>query len=166
MRTLDRKPTANSRIIFDPMMTQDKFDELEDKLSQLMERSQPRAAAEVSRLAELGDFSENTEYQMAKGKLRGMNNAILRLSNQIEQAIIIPANLKKDTVQIGSNIVVESDDKQTTYQILGSSQTDPSKGIISHTSPIGSALLGHKTGDVVDIQLVNKIVQYKIVRIF
>ena len=65
MRTLDRKPTKLSQTISDPMMTQNKFDELKNKLERF-KKSQPFAASEVSRLAEIGEFAENMEYQMPK----------------------------------------------------------------------------------------------------
>ena len=164
MRTLDRKPTKLSQAISDPMMTQKKFDELKNKLERL-KKSQPFAASEVSRLAELGDFSENTEYQMAKWKLRGINYSILRLESELDRALIIPSNEQIDSIQIGHNVTILNGEKEITYQILGSSETSPQKGIISHLSPIGSALLGHKIGDVVEIKLANKNVKYKIIKI-
>jgi transcription elongation factor GreA len=165
MRTLDRKPGKFTQTTFDPMMTQEKFDELKNKLERLKKISQPKAASEVSRLAELGDFSENTEYQMAKWKLRGINNSILTIDNQLQQAIIIPSNQQSDTVCIGHRVTLQDGDKKKTYQILGSSETSPQKGIISHNSPIGSAILGHRVGDVVEIKLANKDVKYKIMKI-
>jgi len=164
MRTLDRKSEKSSRTISDPMMTQEKFDELKNKLERL-KKSQPKAASEVSRLAELGDFSENTEYQMAKWKLRGINYSILRLEAELERAEIIPTNKFSSTVQIGHIVTVLKDGKETIYRILGSSESDPKNGVISYNSPIGLALMHHKVGDVVEIKLVNKIVEYKILKI-
>ncbi len=164
MRTLDRKPTKLSQTVSDSMMTQEKFDELKNKLKRL-KRSHPKAASEVSRLAELGDFSENTEYQMAKWKLRGINYGILRLEAELDRAQIIPSNQQRDLVQIGHRVTVQCEDKKMVYKILGSSETDPKNGIISHLSPIGTALLGGKIGDEVEIKLVNKIVKYKIIKI-
>ena len=62
--------------------------EIERKLARL-KKTQPQAAAEVSRLAELGDFSENVEYQLAKGRLRSIINTILKLENQLRNAVLI-----------------------------------------------------------------------------
>jgi len=145
------------------MMTKEKFKELENKLAKL-KHIQPQAAAEVSRLAELGDFSENTEYQMAKGRLRGINNSILKLENQLNQAQIINVGTT-DTVQLGSKVTIEFENKQKKFQILGSAETDPKKGIISHNSPIGSALMGREVGDTVTIKLENREMKYKIINI-
>ncbi len=164
MRTLDRKPGKFAQTAFDPMMTQEKFEQLKNKMERL-KKTHPQAASEVSRLAELGDFSENMEYQMAKWKLRGINYAILNLDNQLHQAIIIPSNQQCEFVQIGHKVTIQIGDKQVAYQILGSSETNPQKGIISHLSPIGMALLGHKIGDVVEIKLVEKDIKYKIIKI-
>jgi transcription elongation factor GreA len=163
MRIPYRKPGKFSQLAPDPMITQNKFLELKNKLAKL-KQIQPPAVAEVARLAELGDFSENAEYQMAKGRLRGINNSILKLENQINQAQIINIQAT-DTVQLGNVVTVESENKQKKYQILGSTETDPKKGIISHHSPIGSALMGREVGDIVTIKLENREIKYKIINI-
>lgn len=164
MRVPYRQPGKFSHLPPDPLMTETKFDELRLELEQI-KKKQPQAAAEVARLAELGDFSENAEYQLAKGRLRGINNAILRLDTQLHQAVIIPPPEQTETIQIGHTVTVESEGKQKTYQILGSSETKPEQGIISHHSPIGAALLGHGVGDEVKVRLANKEAVYRIVRI-
>lgn len=147
----------------DPHITQEKFDALERKLKRL-KKEQPEAAAEVSRLAALGDFSENVEYQLAKRRLRSINNRILKLDFQINHAQIIE---KSDTsmVQIGHTVTVLMDGKERKYTILGSSETDPSKGIISHTSPIGSALLGKAVDDEFVVEIAGKERKIKVTNI-
>ena len=144
-------------------MTEAKFAELQKKLEAL-KKKRPEAASEVTRLAELGDFSENVEYQLAKGRLRGINNRIMVLENQLNQAVIITRQ-KKGVVELGSTVTIESDGKEKTYQILGSSETDPGKGIISHNSTIGAALIDCKIGEIVKIKLANKEIEYKIISI-
>jgi len=159
-----RKPGKFTNQIPDPLMTADKYTELKNKLDHL-KQIRPSAAAEVARLAELGDFSENAEYQLAKGRLRGINENILRLESQINDARIIDSNEQSDTVQLGHRIVVEVDGKQKIFQILGSAETNPQKGVISHHSPLGAALLGHAVGDTVSVRLASKVAQYTILEI-
>lgn len=159
-----RKPGKFSQIKSDPLMTQAKFDELEAKLRKLKE-VRPHAAQEVARLAELGDFSENVEYQLAKGRLRGINSGILKLERQLNDAEIIASNKKTDTAQVGHTVTIECNGKQKAYQILGSSETKPESGIISHNSPIGFALIGRRVGDIVKIKVGEKEVEYRVVRI-
>ncbi len=166
MQLPKRKPGKYANLPLDPFITQQKFDELSSKLNTLITHSRPTAASEVSRLAELGDFSENVEYQLAKGKLRGINSAILKIEYQLNHAqIITPTKGKNPTIQIGSTVIINSEGKEKTYQILGRTETNPDKGIISYTSPIGAALLGHRAGDSVEIVLPNKTMVCTIVRV-
>src|SRR3989338_789839 len=151
-----RKPGKYSQAPIDNLITQDKFVELKKKLYNLRRFRRPQLAKEVARLAELGDFSENVEYQLAKGRLRGINNAMLKTENQLNRAVIITPEKQTGTVRIGHTVTIETAGAQKTYQILGSSETNPGRGIISHNSPIGNALLGKKVGDVVKIQLAGK----------
>jgi transcription elongation factor GreA len=161
-----RKPGQFSNIPLDPVVTQQKFNELKNKLEKLKYTTRPQAAKEVARLAELGDFSENAEYQLAKGRLRGINNTISKLEAHLNIAVIIPdPDQDNDTIQIGSVVTIESSGVQKTYQILGSSETNPVTGVISYSSPVGAALIGHHTGEEVSIQIGPKKIIYKIIRI-
>ncbi|HRY36257.1 MAG TPA: GreA/GreB family elongation factor [Candidatus Magasanikbacteria bacterium] len=158
-----RKPGVYNYAKKDPLITADKFAQLQNKLERL-KRNHPGAAAEVARLAQLGDFSENAEYQLAKGRLRRINNDIQILENQLYQAKIIqPQNT--DKIQVGHTITVLIKNEQKKYTLLGSEETDPQKGVISHNSPLGSALLGRGIGEVIKVNTGDKIVEYKIIKI-
>ena len=160
-----RKPGKYSQMKSDPLLTEGKILELKNKLDRLKNVSRPRGAEEVKRLAELGDFSENVEYQIAKGRLRGINDNIVKIENQLKNAVIIPRQKQTNTVELGNTVTIANEKGQTTFQILGSVETNPQKGIISHNSPIGAALMGHKIGDVVKIKTNTKETEYKIVKI-
>jgi transcription elongation factor GreA len=163
MQLPKRKPGKYTTTPNDPLMTQDKFDALEIDLERLKQK-RPDVAKEVTRLAELGDFSENVEYQQAKGRLRGINNRILKMEYQLNHAEIIEPG-KDGRVVIGSTVTVEIDGNDKTFTILGSSETDPSKGIISHSSPIGSALIGKNIGNEVEIEIGGLKRTYKILEV-
>lgn len=156
-----RKPGKYALIPKDPTMTQEKFLELQKKLERLKSSQMP-AAKEVSRLAELGDFSENVEYQLAKGKLRAINQNILNIEKQLNTADIIQKPGQNKRVELGHTVTVESEGKQKQYTILGSSETNPAQGIISQNSPIGAALLGKKIGDTVKVEIGKREVEYTI----
>lgn len=149
----------------DPYITEAKFLKLKNKLERLKGHIRPQAAEEVKRLAEMGDFSENVGYQVAKGRLRGLNQKILDIEDHLKNALIFRPNKNTQVVQLGHSVTIESSNKQKTYTILGSSETDPTTGVISHNSPIGAALLGHRVGDLVKIQLAAKEIEYKIIKI-
>ncbi len=148
----------------DPLLTEKKLDELKKKLKTL-KAAHPEAAAEVSRLSELGDFSENTEYQMAKARLRSILFGIQKLEHQINNAIIIPSHAPSDIVEVGTAVTISDGATRRSFHILGSSEANPQHNIISHTSPLGSALLGHKVGDKIIVNLSHKVVEYRILKI-
>ena len=141
-----RKPGEFTHIIPDPHLTQNKFNELTDKLGKLKD-ALPKAIQELQRLAEMGDFSENAAYQMAKGKVRGINDWILNITEQLKAAIIIKPGKNKQEVQLGSRVRVKMNGRENTYQILGSAEIDLSKNVISHNSPLGASLMGKRAGD-------------------
>lgn len=164
MQTPYRKAGKYAMTPNDPYLSQDKYLELEQDLARLLKK-RPQAAAEVSRLAELGDFSENVEYQLAKGKLRGINGAISKIQAQLNAAIVIDKGVGKNKVSIGGKVKVRVNGKEKTYEILGSSESSPEKGIVSHTSPIGEILLDKEVGDKVILKLKDREVEYEILEI-
>jgi transcription elongation factor GreA len=146
-------------------MTPDKFRELKEKLERLKKVVRPRLAAEVKRLALMGDFSENAAYQIAKGKLRGINQGILDTEDLLKRAVIIDGSQGNGVVRLGSRVTLESGGKQKKYLILGSTEADPTRGVISHISPLGAALIGKKPGNTVRLKIAEKIKEYKIINI-
>lgn len=166
MRVPTRKSEQrNIRTKTDYHITQTKFNELNSKLNTLKNFSRPKVSKEVAYLAQDGDFSENAGYQMAKGKLRGINNSILKIEDAIKKAVIIKTDQHTNIVQLGHSVKVRTNNHEKIYTILGSSETNPTKGIISQNSPLGSALLGRKVGEEISIVLANKQVVYKIIEI-
>ena len=159
-RRADKLPRQKS----DPHITPEKFQELSATLKKLLEVKRPREASEVKRLAEMGDFSENAGYQMAKGRLRGINKKIDEISDLLKRAEIITPN-NTGEVELGNLITLERNGKEKKYRLLGSEETDPNNGVISHNSPLGSALLGKKIGDQIKISLEERKIEYKIINI-
>lgn len=160
-----RKPGKQIDVATDPIMTQEKFETLSRELKKLL-ADRPHQANEVHRLAQNGDFSENAEYQQAKSKLRGMNARIEKIQYQIDHATVI-APPESETVEIGSTVTVIATDetKPRTYTILGSTEVDPARNIISYTSPIGNALLGKQKSDTVSVPLPSRTLELTIVSI-
>lgn len=149
----------------DPYLTEDKFVELKNRLERLKKHTRLRLMKEVATHAENGDFSANAAYQIAKGKLRGVNQAIIEIEEHLKQAILINTKQAGACVKLGSRVTVELDGKVKTYLILGSSEVNLSKNIISHNSPIGSALLNKKVGESVMVNLKDKILVCKIIKL-
>lgn len=165
MQIPKRKSERQSQQDSDPYITRQKADELQNELDRIMKFIRPKLIKEVEEHAKLGDFSENAAYQIAKGKLRGINHRLLVLHELINNAVIIDKNGPKDRVKIGSTVIIESAGSKKTFQILGSQETDPKKGIISHLSPIGAALISKKINDEVEMDINGQKIKYKILKI-
>lgn len=164
MQTPKRKSGLYAHLKPDPNLTADKFNELKARLAKL-KKIHPLAAMEVKRLAEMGDFSDNAAYSIAKGRLRGINQRILDLEDHLKRAVIIGPAKQTGVVGLGNLVTLETAGRQKTYQILGSSETDPQAGIISHNSALGSALMGSRVGDRVKIKTAKSEIEYTINKI-
>jgi transcription elongation GreA/GreB family factor len=137
----------------DHYLTPHAIQKMRDELERLVKKDRPEAAAEVRRLAELGDFSENAAYQMAKGVLRRINARITTLEERLKTAIPIEKGAgPSGQIRLGSSVVVRVLGKEITLEIVGAQETNPSLGRISYLSPLGEALLGHKAGDSVSVK--------------
>ncbi len=163
MRLPNRKPGKYTFPTFDPYMLQSQYNAMQSKLDYLKKVARPRAIKETREHAANGDFSENAEYQIAKGRLRGMNRKIDELEFQLAQARIIESNEDTSVVKLGHTVtVVTADGKEITWKILGPTESDPTNGIISYQSPIGAALLGKGIGVVAVVELKDRNVEYTI----
>ncbi|HNX10793.1 MAG TPA: GreA/GreB family elongation factor [bacterium] len=149
----------------DPNLTWDKFNELKNKLEKLKKVSRPREAEEVKRLALMGDFSENAGYQLAKSRLRGINQRITDLENLLTRAEIISFGGSSGQVDLGNLITLVSGNIEKKYRILGSAETNPGSGVISHNSPLGAALMRHAVGDTITVEIGGRKKEYKITNI-
>lgn len=130
-------------------LTPSAFGRLKKTLEELQKFDLPQAIEDVRVTAENGDFSENAEYQEAKHRLRRIQGRIMSLQERIKQAVLIDQEQNSSSVRLGSTIIVETEEKEKTYQIVGPQEADPLLGKISHVSPLGSLLLGCQAGEEV-----------------
>jgi transcription elongation factor GreA len=146
-------------------LTKDGLERLREKLAHL-KRIVPDLAAEAARTAAYGDRSDNAEYKQAKGSLRHTNWSILSIEDQIKRAVVIPSGRNASgTVRLGSIVVLEVNEMKKQFEIVGPYETDPSRGRISHESPLGAALMHHAKGDVISIKTGKGFQEYRIVEI-
>lgn len=126
---------------------------LRDELRELLYTQRPKLVETVAWAASLGDRSENADYIYGKRRLREIDRRIRFLTKRLENAEIIdPTQQKSETVVFGATVVIrDEEDRERTYRIVGIDETDGKVGKISWISPIGRALLRHKTGDTVTI---------------
>jgi transcription elongation factor GreA len=150
------------------MMTAEGIQKLQEKLDYYLKVKRPEIAKRIQAARELGDLSENAEYDEAKRDQAEMEVEILKMQKQLEDAVVIDDSmLPNDEVRVGSKIRVK--DVQTkeefVFDIIGSSEADPLNGKISNLSPIGSALLHKKKGATVKINTPGGVLSYKLMEI-
>lgn len=115
-----------------------------------------------------GDLSENAEYDAAKNEQAKNEYDILQLENELKNAKVIDESaIDTTSVNVGAKVKLTNmtDKRKLEYQIVGSAETDPAKGRISNESPIGKAVLGHKTGDVVEVATPGGTLRFKVTAI-
>jgi transcription elongation factor GreA len=161
MQTPIRKGDKIPREKIEVKITLEKYQQLQKTLEKL-KKIQPQEAAEVKELSTTGDYSENAGYQEAKHRLRRTNSKIDKINNILANAEIIEIN-NSEKIDIGNQVEIECQGIIKKYQILGSLETNPEKGLISYNSPLGSALLGKKIGETISLKINEKNKEYKII---
>lgn len=135
-------------------VTKEKREELKEELDYLTNTRRGEIAKEIERAKAMGDLSENAEYQQAREDQASVEGRISELKEILKSAEIIDNKKKSDVVQVGSKVTLRKKYSSTDqeYQIVGSEETDIAKKRISHTSPLGKALLDHAEGDTVEVE--------------
>lgn len=150
------------------LLTSEGLKKLQDELDNLknVRRKENTAALKIAK--SFGDLSENSEYDEAKNEQAEIEARISEIENMLKNAEIIDEDdIATDVASIGSKVTVKDleDGEVTEYLIVGSTEADPMKGKISDESPVGSALLGHKIGEVVSVEAPMGVLEYEIMNI-
>jgi transcription elongation factor GreA len=126
---------------------------LEEELNELVNNRRAEVAERIRHAREFGDITENAEYTEAKNEQSLVEGRIQTLDLLLRNAVVIEDEPReKGVVALGAMVKVrlEDGDGEETYEIVGAAEADPLHGRISNESPLGSALLGHSAGDVVE----------------
>jgi len=150
----------------DNYITADKLERMKRDVYELEKLQRPKVVEDLAFAREQGDLSENAEYQDAKAKLGRIDGRLFSMKERIKNAVVIEQGLNSaGTVQIGSMVTLSGSGKEKTYQIVGSQESNPSRGMISRHSPLGSALLNHTAGETVVIQAGDNLIEYVIIEV-
>lgn len=132
-------------------LTQAGLDELKEELTEQL-KHRVTIAERIKQARELGDLSENAEYQTAREEQDRLETRIGELEHVIQNTQIIKKPKANGTVLLGSVIHLKSAQGKTKeFQIVGTMEADPLSNKISDESPIGKVLLGKKIGDKVEL---------------
>ena len=146
-------------------LTKDGVVELEAELALLKEKRTAIAEA-IKTARELGDLSENAEYQSALAEKERNEARTAEVENILQNVEVIKAPKSDGKVVLGSTVKLKSADGKTKeFKVVGTVEADPLAGRISDESPIGQALLGKKVGEAVEIKTPAETTSYKVVDI-
>ena len=138
------------------ILTQQGLEDLKAKIEDLSTRRREEVAERIKEARAFGDISENSEYDDAKNEQAMLEKQIADLEEKLRNARVIDAkSVDTDVVSVGVTVHVKDQktDKSTKFKIVGSAEADPLENKLSNESPVGRALLGHKRGETVSVQV-------------
>lgn len=139
---------------------------LKAELEELKGSRREELAQRLRAAVQMGDLSENADYHKAKEDQAFLEGRIQELEYILRNAVIIEKSENNDVVAIGSHVTIQEDEfPPETYHLVGPKEADPTNGKISHESPIGRALIDHKTGDIVEVETPAGQIRLKILKI-
>lgn len=158
-----RQPDSRSQSRY---LTAAAIERLKRDLEDLERNQRPKTVEDLTRAREMGDLSENAAYTEAKARLGRIDGRIFSLKDRLKNALVIePGAGPEGKARIGATVVVRVNGAERSYQIVGSQETNPARGLISHLSPLGAALLNRAAGDVVIVKANGKEISYTVVAV-
>ena len=149
------------------VITDEGLKKLEEELDFLKTVKRKEVAEKIKVALSFGDLSENSEYDEAKNDQAILEGRIAEIEAQLKNVRVLDeSELTNEKVHIGSKVrVKDGDGDEDTFKIVGSTESNPSKGLISDESPVGKQLIGHRVGEIVEVEIPVGVVKYEIVEI-
>ena len=141
---------------------------LEDELENLKVVKRKEVAGKIKEAREQGDLSENAEYDAAKDEQRDIEARIEELEGILKNAeVVVEDEVELDRINVGCKAKVYDYEfeEEMELKIVGSTEANSLEGKISNESPVGKALMGARTGDVVEVEMPSGIMKYKVLEI-
>lgn len=153
------KVNTASKHLKSTYLTPNGLAQIKAELDFLKKTKRAEIAERIHQAREYGDLAENSEYDSAMEAQALTENRIAELESILKRVKVIADEPNNDFVVIGSTVKIEMEGEIDEFKIVGRVEADPSKKRISNESPLGSALLGVKKGEVVEVT--TPIVRYK-----
>lgn len=150
------------------LLTKQGLDNLEEQLEYLKSVRRVEIAEQIKTARAFGDISENAEYDEAKNEQARIEGEIMSIEDMLRHARVVDdKSIGTDSVNVGSKVKVLDLEYQEeiNYQVVGSAEASPMEMKISNESPVGTAILGHKVGDVVEVEAPAGIIKLQIIEI-
>ena len=141
--------------------------QMEEKLKYMTTVRRAEVAEHLNIARGFGDLSENAEYDEAKDEQAKLEADIVELEAALRNVIVIDGEISTDAVNVGTTVRVLylDDGEEEEFTIVGARESDPMNNKISNESPVGVALLGHKSGETVSVDAPDGAYELKILEI-
>lgn len=146
------------------LLTKEGLDELKKEYDELVNTKRPLAVVRLSDARDNGDLSENSEYASAKQDLSFIDGRIAELEDILHGAKVV-TNHTKNHIDVGSKVTLHVNGKKDVFHLVGEWEADPMNKKISHSSPLGKALMGKKAGETAEVEAPAGKILYKILSI-
>ena len=146
------------------LVTREGLTELKKEHDELVQSKRPEAVTRLANARGQGDLTENSEYTAAKQDLAFIDGRIAELEQVLHEAKVVSSHSRKK-VDVGCKVTLTIKGKKEIFTIVGEWEADPAQKKISHSSPLGQALMGKKPGDHVEVEAPAGKILYKIVHI-
>jgi len=150
------------------LLTKEGYEKIVNELDELVSVRRAEVAEKIKEAISYGDISENAEYDSAKNEQAELEERIHKLETMIRKAKIVQdEDVKGDVVNVGLKVVVKDLDAdfEEEFSIVGATESDPFNGKISNESSVGKALIGHRVGDKVAVEVPDGIINYEVLSI-
>jgi len=146
-------------------MSAERLAELKEELNYLQTVREKEVAQQIKEARSFGDLTENSEYDEAKTEQGKLYAKISEIKNLVENAEIVHAAEKTDTIGIGSKVTIRDFefDVEEVYEIVGSQEADPAMGKISDDSPLGKSLMDKMKGDTFFVDSPSGVLEFQVV---
>ena len=136
-------------------LTRSDLQKMQEEIDYRVQVLRPKLIEDVQTARGFGDLSENFEYKCAKRDKNRNDSRIRYLERMIKTAKVIDASSKSDEIGLFDKVVIyiEEDDEEQTIELVTTLRQNALKGLISKESPVGKAVMGHKAGDRVLVQV-------------
>jgi transcription elongation factor GreA len=150
-------------------LTKERYDELVAELNNFKKEGRQSVMERLKHAKEMGDLSENAEYQTARDDQGILEKRIAELEDLLKNSALFEKRTgeesKSGVVKLGSKVKLEKNGAIMDYVLVGSSEADPIKGLISNESPLGRELLAKKAGDRIRVDTPKGEMEYKILSV-
>ncbi|MCI8497591.1 MAG: transcription elongation factor GreA [Clostridiales bacterium] len=150
------------------ILTDEGLKKLEAELEELTTVKRTEIAEKIEIARSFGDLSENSEYDEAKNEQAIVEARIADLEAMLRNVRVLDEEeINASIIHVGSKVRAKDleFDEIVDYQIVGSSETDPMNNKISDESPVGSAMIGHAAGEVVEVETPGGMVKFEILEV-